>query len=93
MSDPIDDKQAARDELKANAEKALEMKRKAGSPKTTPEDRTAHEGGVQGSQIPPTDPEPGKEGTFHADLSRAHNARVGDTGKTTGPGRRTNDKD
>jgi hypothetical protein len=73
--------------LKANAEKALRMKQEAGPQTHIPEHRTAHEGGVGGPQVGATDTAVSKEPTNTPNLSRSHGARVGDTGKTTGPGR------
>jgi hypothetical protein len=77
----------ANDTLKANAEKALKMKQEAGPQTRIPEHATSHSGGVAGGQVSPTDAALNQEGAGTPNLSRAHGARVGDTGKTTGPGR------
>ncbi|HEY8580778.1 MAG TPA: hypothetical protein VIL72_12885 [Beijerinckiaceae bacterium] len=76
----------ANEELKANARKALEMKEQAAAQPGAPPHRTEHVGGVPGPQKGMTDTSLGREGTYEANLKRSHNARVGDTGKTTGPG-------
>lgn len=77
----------AKEELKANAEKALRMKNEAGPQTSIPEHQTSHSGGVGGGQVGYTDTAVGAEPTYTPNLSRSHAARVGDTGKTTGPGR------
>ena len=74
-------------ELQENAEKALRMKQEAGPQTKIPEHRTAHQGGVSGGQTDYTDAAHKQEGAGTANLSRAHGARVGDSGKSTGPGR------
>ncbi|WP_181706481.1 hypothetical protein [Chthonobacter rhizosphaerae] len=71
----------------ANMEKALKMKEAAGPQTTTPEHTEAHDNGVHGAQMGYTDTRLGKEGTWTENVGRSHGARVGDTGKTTGPGR------
>jgi hypothetical protein len=72
--------------LRENMEKALKMKQEAGPQTSIPEHQTAHQGGVREPQMNYTDTALGKEGTYTENLSRSHNARVGDSGKTTGPG-------
>ncbi|KAA2236415.1 hypothetical protein [Salinarimonas soli] len=67
-------------------ERALQMKRDAGPQTHIPEHVTAHEGAVHGGQVGYTDTRLGREGTFTENTGRSHGARVGDTGKTTGPG-------
>lgn len=69
------------------AEKALRMKEEAGPQTNIPGHRTGHEGGVGEPQMNHTDTALGKEATYTANLKRSHNAKVGDTGKTTGQGR------
>lgn len=88
MTKPPEDPDKAKEKLIESAEKALEMKKQAGPQTAIPEHRTEHSGGVDGSQMPYSDTRLGKEGTWEANLKRSHNPRVGDTGKTTGPGRR-----
>lgn len=73
--------------LQQSMEKALEMKQAAPPTAQIPEDRTAHQGRVTKGQVDSTDTYPGREGTHTENLSRSHGARVGDTGKTTGPGK------
>jgi len=70
----------ARATLKANAEKALEMKRQAGPQTHIPEHQTAHEGAIKGSQIGMTDTRLGREGTFIENTGRSRGARTGDAG-------------
>ena len=65
-------------QLQSNAEKALEMKRDAGQQTNIPEHQTAHQGGVQGSQVNYSDTAVGKEPTYTPNLKRSHNARTGD---------------
>lgn len=67
------------DDLKANAEKALRMKKQAGPDSHAPEHRTSREGGVPEGQVNRTDTSVGKEPTFTANLKRSHNARTGDS--------------
>jgi hypothetical protein len=66
-------------DLQENMEKALAMKQEAGPQTTIPEHQTRHEGGVQGSQVDPTDTAVGTEGTYTRNLKRSHVARSGDT--------------
>src|SRR4051794_24405647 len=65
--------------LQRNMEKALRMKQEAGPQTNIPEHRTAHEGGVQGSQVNYSDTAVGKEPTYTPNLKRSHVARSGDT--------------
>jgi len=66
----------AREELMANAEKALRMKQEAGPMANIPEHRTAHEGmRVHNSQ---EDHTPAREGYFEPELKRTKVARSGD---------------
>lgn len=65
-------------DLQNNAEKALEMKRKAGPQAQIPEHRTSHEGGVREPQVGYTDTAVGKEPTYTPNLKRSHNPRSGD---------------
>lgn len=74
--------------LQQNMEKALRMKKEAGPQTNIPEDHTSHTGGVGEPQMNYTDTALKKEGTYTPNTSRSHNARVGDMGKTTGPGDR-----
>lgn len=71
----------------ANMEKALKMKEAAGPQTNIPDHAEAHDGAIKGPQVGATDTRLGKEGTFTENVGRSHGARVGDTGKTTGPGR------
>ncbi|MCP8940979.1 hypothetical protein NK718_20840 [Alsobacter sp. SYSU M60028] len=66
------------DDLKANAEKALRMKRDAGPQGGAPDHRTSRKGGVAEGQVDATDPKVGKEGVGVPNLKRSHNARAGD---------------
>ncbi len=68
----------AREELMANAEKALRMKQEAGPQTHIPEHQTSHEGGVGEPQVGYTDTMVGKEPTYTPNLKRSHNARSGD---------------
>src|SRR3954453_4378316 len=70
----------ARAALKANAEKALQMKRQAGPQSQIPEHRTARDGAIRGSQIGMTDTRLGKEGPFTENTGRSRGARTGDAG-------------
>lgn len=81
------DEQDDKTPLQQSMEKALEMKQAAPPAAKVPEDRTAHQGGITKAQVDSTDTYPGREGTHTENLSRSHGARVGDTGKTTGPGK------
>jgi len=69
---------SAQDELRANAQKALRMKREAGPQTHIPEHQTPHQGGVKGAQVNYSDTGIGKESTWTSNLKRSHNARVGD---------------
>ncbi len=84
-----DDRNAgkAKTQQAENMEKALRMKKEAGEQTHIPEHRTAGEGPVKEAQVSATDARAGKEGTHTENVSRSHGARVGDAGKTTGPGR------
>jgi hemerythrin-like domain-containing protein len=64
--------------LQRNMEKALQMKQQAGPQTNIPEHQTAHEGGVQGSQVNYSDTAVGKEPTYTPNLKRSHVARSGD---------------
>ncbi len=68
----------AREELKANAEKALRMKQEADTGTHIPPHRTAHEG----MQLKETNEDhiPAREGYFTPELKRTKVARSGDTG-------------
>ena len=66
----------ARDELKANAEKALRMKQEAGPQANIPEHRTAHEG--MNPKTTNEDHIPAREGYFEPELKRTKVARSGD---------------
>ena len=68
-------------------EKALHMKQEAGPLTRIPEHQTANQGGVQGGQVGYTDTALVREGTFTENTGSSHGARVGDSGRTTGPGR------
>jgi hypothetical protein len=66
----------ARQELMANAEKALRMKQEAGPAANIPEHQTAHEGmRVHNSK---EDHIPAREGYFEPELKRTKVARSGD---------------
>ena len=69
---------SGKSELQQHAEKALEMKRQAGSQAHIPEHQTSHEGGVHGSQVDYSDTGVGQEPTYTPNLKRSHNARTGD---------------
>jgi hypothetical protein len=69
---------SGKDDLKANAEKALRMKKEAGPQTTAPGHRESREGGVKGGQVSMSDTEVGKEPTWTPNLKRSHNARSGD---------------
>lgn len=66
-------------QLQKNAAKALRMKADAGSPTTTPEHRTSHDGGVQKGQVDATDMGPGIQGTHVENVSRSRGARISDS--------------
>ena len=66
----------AKDELKANAEKALRMKQEAGSETHIPPHQTAHEGMRDHSSQ--EDHTPAREGHFTPELKRTKVARSGD---------------
>jgi hypothetical protein len=71
-----DKAEKAREELKANAEKALRMKQEAGPQTNIPEHQTANEG-----MTPKTTNEdhiPAREGYFEPELKRTKVARSGD---------------
>lgn len=67
---------SARQELMANAQKALQMKQEAGNGATIPPHQTAHEG----MQVNETqeDHTPAREGYFQPELKRTKVARSGD---------------
>jgi hypothetical protein len=58
--------------------KALHLKQEAEPQTNIPEHQTAHEGGVQGSQVNYSDTAVGKEPTYTPNLKRSHVARSGD---------------
>jgi hypothetical protein len=66
----------ARDELKANAEKALRMKQEAGPSAHIPPHQTAHEG--MNPKTTNEDHIPAREGYFEPELKRTKVARSGD---------------
>jgi len=68
----------ARASLKANAERALQMKQQAGPQTHIPAHQTSHEGAIKGSQIGMTDTRLGREGTFIENTGRSRGARTGD---------------
>jgi hypothetical protein len=65
--------------LKANAEKALRMKRKAGAQAAIPEHQTARSGAIHEGEVGTTDTSVGRESTWTTNLKRSHNARSGDS--------------
>ena len=67
----------ARDELKANAEKALAMKRAAGSEAHVPPHQTAREGMQPGPENTDTTRQ-AQQGAFTPQLKRSRVARSGD---------------
>ena len=66
----------AREELMANAEKALRMKQEAGPQSTIPEHQTANE--VMNPKTTNEDHIPAREGYFTPELKRTNVARSGD---------------
>ncbi len=66
----------ARQELMANAEKALRMKQENGVGANIPEHRTAHEG--MNPKTTNEDHTPAREGYFEPELKRTKVARSGD---------------
>ena len=66
----------ARQELMANAEKALRMKQEAGPTANIPEHQTAHEG--MNPKTTNEDHIPAREGYFEPELKRTKVARSGD---------------
>lgn len=66
----------ARDELRANAEKALRMKQEAGPAANIPEHRTAHEGMRPDTHKVEVDRD--READFTSQLKRSKVARSGD---------------
>ena len=69
----------AREELKANAEKALRMKQEAGPQTKIPEHQTSHEGMHQQDPHPvEVDATRGREAGFTPQLKRSKVARSGD---------------
>ncbi len=68
----------AREELKANAEKALRMKQEAGPTANIPEHQTSHEGMKQDPHMVEFDRSSGREAGFTPQLKRSKVARSGD---------------
>jgi hypothetical protein len=68
----------ARDELKANAEKALRMKQEAGPQTNIPDHQTAHEGMHGDPNRVEIDASRGREAGFTPQLKRSKVARSGD---------------
>ncbi|MBA1154883.1 hypothetical protein [Microvirga mediterraneensis] len=68
----------AREELKANAEKALRMKQEAGPQTNIPEHQTSHEGMHQDLHRVEVDATRGREAGFTPQLKRSKVARSGD---------------
>ena len=65
--------------LKANAEKALRLKRRAGSQTTIPEHETAGPGAIGEGEVGMTDTSVGRASTWATNLKRSHGARRGDS--------------
>lgn len=70
--------EAAKAELKANAEKALRMKQEAGSDRHIPEHQTSHEGMQPAHDPHMSDATRGAEAGFTPQLKRSRVARSGD---------------
>ncbi len=68
----------ARQELMANAQKALQMKQEAGPQTSIPEHRTAHQG-MRPTHVDGDSASLAPEGGFTPQLKRSHVARSGDT--------------
>lgn len=68
----------ARQELKANAEKALRMKQEAGPTANIPEHQTSHEGMQKDPNMVEFDRTSGREAGFTPQLKRSKVARSGD---------------
>ncbi len=68
----------AREELKANAEKALRMKQEAGPQANIPEHQTSHESMHQDPHRVEVDATRGREAGFTPQLKRSKVARSGD---------------
>lgn len=68
----------ARQELMANAEKALRMKQEAGSQTHIPEHQTSHEGMQKDPNMVEFDRNSGREAGFTPQLKRSKVARSGD---------------
>jgi hypothetical protein len=68
----------ARQELMANAEKALHMKQEAGPTANIPEHQTSHEGMKQDPHQVEIDSTRGREAGFTPQLKRSRVARSGD---------------
>ncbi len=68
----------AGDNLVANAEKALRMKKEADAARHVPEHRTAGEGEVREAQVGATDTSVGTEATHARNLKRSAVPRVSD---------------
>ena len=68
----------AREELKANAEKALRMKQESGVGATIPEHRTPHEGMPNTPASAGAERDTGREAGFTPQLKRSRVARSGD---------------
>ncbi len=73
-----EDNDRARNELKANAEKALAMKREADAVTTTPPHRTAHEGMRPANDPKVSDATLGQDAGFTPQMKRSRVARSGD---------------
>lgn len=68
----------AREELMANAEKALRMKQEAGPAANIPEHQTSHEGMQKDPHMVEFDRSSGREAGFTPQLKRSKVARSGD---------------
>jgi hypothetical protein len=68
----------AREELMANAEKALRMKQEAGPTANIPEHQTSHEGMHKDPHMVEFDRSSGREAGFTPQLKRSKVARSGD---------------
>ena len=64
--------------LRANAEKALRLKRKAGSQRSIPVHETARTSAIHRGEVGATDSGVGRESAWTANLTRSHSARTGD---------------
>jgi hypothetical protein len=70
----------ARATLRANAEKALAMKKQAGPQTHIPDHVTANEGAIKAGQVAATDARLRREGTFIENTGRSRGGRTGDAG-------------